>query len=82
MREVLGSVSVNHVVVDLDGTAALAGDVVDLVTREGECTLERQASSAGIMGYQFCLGLNPLTPRVYLEGRVPVALSEPRLVGL
>jgi alanine racemase len=82
VREVLGSVSVNHVIVDLDGTAALAGDVVDVVTREGECTLERQAARAGMMGYQFCVGLNPLTPRVYVEGGVPVALSEPRLEGL
>lgn len=82
VRPVLGSVSVNHVIVDLDGTAALAGDVVDVVTREGECTLERQAARAGIMGYQFCVGLNPLTPRVYLEGGVPVALSEPRMEGL
>jgi alanine racemase len=82
VKEVLGSVSVNHVIVDLDGTAALVGDVVDVVTREGECTLERQAARAGMMGYQFCVGLNPLTPRVYLEGGVPVALSEPRLEGL
>jgi alanine racemase len=82
VREFLGSVSVNHVVVDLDGTATVAGDVVDVVTREGECTLERQAARAGIMGYQFCVGLNPLTPRVYVEGGVPVALSEPRMKGL
>jgi alanine racemase len=82
VRDVLGSVSVNHVIVDLDGTAALAGDVVDVVTREGECTLERQAARAGMMGYQFCVGLNPLTPRVYVEGGVSVALSEPRMEGL
>jgi alanine racemase len=82
VKEVLGSVSVNHVVVDLDGTAALVGDVVDVVTWEGECSLERQAARAGIMGYQFCVGLNPLTPRVYVEGGVPVALSEPRMEGL
>ena len=82
VRDVLGSVSVNHVIVDLDGTAALAGDVVDVVTREGECTLERQAARARMMGYQFCVGLNPLTPRVYVEGGVSVALSEPRMEGL
>jgi len=82
VRGVLGSVSVNHVVVDLEGTAALVGDVVDVVAREGKCTLERQAARAGIMGYQFCVGLNPLTPRVYVEGGVPVALSEPRMDGL
>jgi alanine racemase len=80
LKEVLGAVSVNHMVVDLDGTDALTGDVVEVVTREGECTLERQAARAAIMGYQFCVGLNPLTPRVYVEGGEPLMLSEPRLV--
>jgi alanine racemase len=82
VREVLGSVSVNHVVVDLDGTKALAGDIVEVVTPDGECTLEKQAARAGIMGYQFCVRLNPMTPRVYVEGGEPVALSEPRMEGL
>jgi alanine racemase len=80
VQRVLGTVSVNHHVVDLDGVDAWAGDVVELISRDGECSLERQAGRAGIMAYQFCVGLNPLTPRVYYEGGVPVALSEPRLV--
>jgi alanine racemase len=82
VKDVLGSVSVNHVVVDLDGTEALAGDIVEVVTPDGECTLEKQAARAGIMGYQFCVGLNSMTPRVYVEGGVPIALSEPRMEGL
>ena len=80
VRPVLGTVSVNHHVVDVDGLDVWVGDVVEIVSRDGECSLERQAERAGIMGYQFCVGLNPLTPRVYFEGGVAVALSEPRLV--
>jgi len=82
VRRVLGTVSVNHHLVDLDGVDACAGDVVEIVSRGGECSLERQAGRAGIMAYQLCVGLNPLTPRVYFEGGVPVALSEPRLVEI
>jgi alanine racemase len=80
IKPVLGTVSVNHHVVDIDGTGAEVGDVVELVSREGENTMEHLCAIAGIEPYKFCVGLNPLTPRVYLEGRRPVALSEPRLV--
>jgi len=80
IKPVLGTVSVNHHIVDLDGTDADVGDVVELVSREGENTMERLCAIAGIEPYKFCVGLNPLTPRVYLEGGRPVALSEPRLV--
>jgi len=79
-KPVLGAVSVNHHIIDLDGTDAEVGDVVEVVSREGENTLERLSELAGIMQYSFCVGLNPLTPRVYYEGGRPVALSEPRLV--
>lgn len=79
-KPVLGTVSVNHHIIDLDGTDAEIGDVVEVVSREGENTLERLAELAGIMQYSFCVGLNPLTPRVYFEGGRPVALSELRLV--
>ena len=82
IRPVLGAVSVNHHIVDLMGTEALAGDVVEIVARDGEASLERQAERAGIMGYQFCVALNPLTPRVYVEGGKPVAVSEARMTWL
>jgi alanine racemase len=81
VRRVLGTVSVNHHIVDVDGLDVGVGDVVELVSREGENSLERVAETAGIMVYSFCVALNPLIPRVYYEGGVPVALSEPRLVG-
>jgi len=80
IKPVLGSVSVNHHIIDLDGTSAEVGDVVELVSREGENTLERLSALAGMEPYKFCVYLNPLTPRVYLEGGRPVALSEPKLV--
>jgi alanine racemase len=80
IKPVLGAVSVNHHVIDLDGTDAEVGDVVEIVSRDGENTLGRLADLAGIMPYSFCVGLNPLTPRVYYEGGRPVSLSEPKLV--
>ena len=80
IRPVLGTVSVNHHVVDVNGLDVGVGDVVELVSMEGENTLERVSEIAGIMQYSFCVALNPLIPRVYLEGGVPVALLEPRLV--
>jgi alanine racemase len=79
-RPVLGTVSVNHHIVDVDGLNVDAGDVVELVSMEGENTLERLSEIARIMQYSFCVALNPLIPRVYFEGGVPVALSEPGLV--
>ena len=80
MRRILGTVSVNHGIVDVDGLDAQSGDVVEVVSPGGENTIEKVCELAGIMTYSFCVGLNPLTPRVYLKGGVPVALSEPRLV--
>ena len=80
IRPVLGTVSVNHHIVDVNGLDVGVGDVVELVSREGENTIEELSRIAGIMQYSFCVALNPLIPRVYLEGGEPVALSEPRLV--
>jgi len=80
VRPLLGTVSVNHHVVDVDDLDVGVGDVVELVSREGENTVERLCALAGIEPYKFCVGLSPLTPRVYYEGGVPVAVSEPRLV--
>ncbi|MQY82431.1 alanine racemase [archaeon] len=80
VRSVLGTVSVNHHVVDVDGLDVGVGDVVELISREGENSLEALAGLAGIMVYKFCVELNPLIPRVYVEGGVPVAVWEPRLV--
>lgn len=79
MCRVLGSVSVNHQIIDLEGVEAEEGDIVELIGREGENTISSLAKQAGIMTYTLCVGLNPLTPRVYYEGGRPVALCEPKL---
>ena len=80
VKPVLGTVSVNHHVVDIDGVDVGVGGVVEVVSRAGENSIESLSKLAGIMPYSFCVGLNPLTPRVYFEGGRPVAISEPRLV--
>ncbi|MBS7651649.1 MAG: alanine racemase [Candidatus Bathyarchaeia archaeon] len=82
MCRVLGSVSVNHHIIDLEGVEAKEGDTVELIGREGENTISNLARQAGVMTYTLCVGLNPLTPRVYYERGRPVALSEPKLTNL
>jgi alanine racemase len=80
IRTVLGTVSVNHFLVDLTGTELEPGDVVETISREGENNASSLAELAGIMTYRLANHLNPLLPRVYLRGGKPVALSEPKLV--
>lgn len=75
-RSILGSVSLNHVVVDLTGVDACSGDIVEVVGREGENTVNRISSMAGWMTYSFLNHLNPHTPRVFYRGGIPVALLE------
>lgn len=73
-RGSLGSVSLNHILLDLRGVEARQGDVVEIIGREGENTLSRFASTAGWMTYSVLNHLNPFTPRVYTKGGEPVAL--------
>ena len=80
-RRILGTVSVNHIVIDVDGVEAAPGDVVEIVSREDVNTLEAVSRLAGIMTYSFCIALNPLTPRVYTRDGIPVALSELKLTA-
>lgn len=80
VKPVLGTVSVNHFLVDLDGTDAGVGSVVEAIGREGENDAHRAAEQAGIMTYSLMVGMNPLTPRVYVKSGKPVALYEPKLV--
>ena len=79
-KPVLGTVSVNHFIVDLTGRGERVGDIVEVIGRHGENIVSRLAGLAGIMTYSLVVGLNPLTPRVYYEGGRSVVLSEPRLV--
>ena len=79
IKNVLGTVSVNHILVDLDGTDAKVGDAIEAIGKEGENAANRVADEAGIMIYSLMVAFSPLTPRVYTRGGVPVALSEPFL---
>ncbi len=80
VKPVLGTVSVNHFLVDLDGTDIEVGGVVEAIGRDGENNAHKVAELAGIMTYSLMVGLHPLLPKVYFENGGPVALSEPRLV--
>jgi alanine racemase len=80
IRTVLGTVSVNHFLVDLTGTELEPGDVVEAISRDGENDASSLAELAGIMTYSLANHLNPLLPRVYLRGGKPMALGEPKLV--
>jgi alanine racemase len=72
----LGSVSLNHLVVDVTDVEAKPGDVVEVIGRRGENTLGRVAETAGWMVYSLLNHLSPTTPRVYYRGGQPVALTE------
>jgi len=76
-RSILGSVSLNHIIVDLTDTEVDPGCVVEVIGRDGENTVNRIASVAGWMTYSLLNHLNPATPRVYIRGGEPVALLEP-----
>ncbi len=79
LRGVVGGVSINHMLVDLTGVEAEAGEVVEAVRPAGGNSVASLCSLAGVEPYQFAVWLNPLTPRVYLLGGEPVALVEGRL---
>ena len=73
----LGSVSLNHYLVDLDGVKAEKGTVVEIIGREGENTLSKTAETAGWMVYSLLNHLHMNTPRVYYIGGEPVDLLDP-----
>lgn len=72
----LGSVSLNHYLVDLEGVDAEKGTVVEIIGREGENTLSKTAETAGWMVYSLLNHLHMNTPRVYCSGGEPVALLD------
>jgi len=73
---IIGGVSINHFLVDLSGTGAEVGDIVDAVSFTGENDAHGLCDLAGVEPYQLAVWMNPLTPRVYFRNGVPVALSE------
>jgi alanine racemase len=72
----LGSVSLNHLVVDLTDVEAERGDIVEVIGQRGENTLGRVAETAGWMVYSLLNHLSPTTPRTYYRDGQPVALTE------
>jgi alanine racemase len=72
----LGSVSLNHLVVDVTDVEAKPGDVVEVIGRRGENTLGRVAETAGWMVYSLLNHLSPATPRLYYRDGQPGALTE------
>jgi alanine racemase len=72
----LGSVSLNHYLVDLDGVNAEKGTVVEIISREGENTISKTAESSGWMTYSLLNHLHMNTPRVYIKKGEPFALLD------
>ena len=73
----VGTIALNHSLLDLTGTGAKIGDVVTVFGREGENTLREMASAAGWMVYSVMNHLNPFLPRVYIRDGAPVSLLDP-----
>ena len=73
----VGTIALNHALLDLTGTDAAAGDVVEVFAHEGENSLLAMARAAGWMVYSLMNHLSPDLPRVCYRGGVPVALREP-----
>ncbi len=73
----VGTVALNHALLDLTGTDAAAGDVVEVFGRDGQNSLRAMAAAAGWMVYSLMNHLSPDIPRVCCRGGVPVALREP-----
>lgn len=78
---IIGGVSINHFLIDLTGTDAEVGSVVDAVSFTGENDAHGLCDIAGVEPYQLAVWMNPLTPRVYLRNGVPVALSDLELTS-
>ncbi|MCW4049014.1 MAG: alanine racemase [Candidatus Bathyarchaeota archaeon] len=72
----LGSVSLNHYLMDITGVTAEKGTEVTVIAESGENNLYETANTAGWMTYSLLNHLNPMMPRVYLLNGEPVALLE------
>jgi len=76
IRGSLGSVSLNHYLVDLTDVVAAKGDEVTVIGESGENDLYNTAATAGWMTYSLLNHINAFMPRVYYRGGEPVALLE------
>ena len=75
----IGTIALNHALLDLTGTDAAVGDEVEVFAREGENDLMSMAGAAGWMVYSLMNHLSPDIPRVCIRGGAPVALREPAI---
>ena len=73
----VGTIALNHSLLDLTGTDAAVGDEVEVFARAGRNDLRAMAEAAGWMVYSLMNHLSPDVPRVFYRGGVPVALREP-----
>ena len=76
---IIGGVSINHLIVDLSGTDAEVGDVVETISLTGANDAHNLCEMAGVEPYQLAVWMSPITPRVYYMHGKPVALVEPEL---
>ena len=77
VKRSVGSVSLNHYLVDVTGVNAEKGDMVTVIADSGENSLRATAEAAGWMTYSLLNHINPAMPRVYTMNGQPVALQEP-----
>jgi alanine racemase len=76
---IIGGVSINHFIIDLSGTEAETGDIVEAVSLTGANDAHGLCEIAGVEPYQLAVWMSPITPRVYYLDEEPVALVEPEL---
>ena len=76
---IIGGVSINHFIIDLSGTEAETGDIVEAISLSGANDAHGLCEIAGVEPYQLAVWMSPLTPRVYYMDGEPVALVEPEL---
>ena len=66
-RNIIGWVSLNHLIIDVTGTEAESGDVVEVIGPEGPNTVSAMAQTANWSVYSLLNHLNANTPRVYYQ---------------
>ena len=79
IKPILGTVSVNHTLIDLDDTQIVVGSVVEAISNFDENDAIHIAATSGIMLYSLMVGLSPLLPRIYLRNNKIVAINHLKL---
>jgi len=74
---IIGDVSANHFMVDINGLDVKEGDEALLMGGEDAVSISQVARLAGASVYKTVIGLNLLLPRVYLKGGASVELHIP-----